>query len=120
MKINFRTPNIDLTDEVRMYAEEKAKMIVKLLQNVKEEDIAVDIELDKRQDQQTGDIFRADITVHAGGERVHAIGRGETILAAIDVAKDEIVVRLSRQKKKRLDAFRDGSAKIKKMLRFWK
>ena len=119
MHIDFKAPTLELTDDVRTYAEEKVAALEKLLQHVDEESKRVEIELAKTVQQQSGDIFRADFTIHAGGERTHAVGHGETILAAIDEAKDELARRLRRSQTKRLDLVRRGGAKIKKMLRFW-
>ena len=119
MQISFKAPTIELTDEIRSYAEDKMGMVRKLLQNVAEENVRAEVELARKQNQQTGNIFRADLTIHAGADRTHAVGHGESILAAIDEAKDELARRLRRGKTKRMDAFREGGARIKKMLRFW-
>jgi len=119
MHINFKAQTIELTNEVRAYAEEKVNMLIKLLQNVDEENIQAEVVLEKKQNQQSGDIYRADITIHAGPDRTHAVGHGESIMAAIDKSKDDLALRLSKVKNKRRSSFREGSAKIKKMLRFW-
>lgn len=120
MNIEFKALTLDLTDEIREYAEEKVAMLTKLLHAVDDENIRTEIELERKQAQQSGeDIFRADITIHAGVDRTHAVGRGETLHAALDQAKDELARRLRRGKSKRLDSLRSGGAKIKKMLRFW-
>ncbi len=119
MHIDFKATTIELTDAIRTYAEEKVGMLVKLLQNVELENVQVEVDLEKKQNQQTGEIFRADITIHAGADRTHAVGHGESVLAAIDEAKDELARRLRRGKTKRLDSLREGGAKIKKMLKFW-
>ena len=117
--IDFKALTIDLTDEVRAYATEKVKMLGKLLSGIDEENVRYDVELSKRTSQQTGDIYRADITVFAGSEKSHAVGHGESIFAAIDKAKDDLTRRLRRDKTKRLDFLREGGAKLKKILRFW-
>jgi ribosomal subunit interface protein len=119
MKINFKALTIELTDEIRSYAEDKMGMVGKLLQNVDEENIRAEVELARKKNQQTGDVFRADITIHAGADRTHAVGHGESILAALDEAKDELTRRLRRGKTKKMDALREGGARIKNMLRFW-
>jgi|TARA_B100000900_G_C20066815_1_gene508286 ribosomal subunit interface protein len=120
MNIEYKAPTIELTDEIREYAEEKVAMLCKLLHAVDDENIRAEIGLQRKQGQQTGsDIFRADITIHAGVDRTHAVGRGETLHAALDEAKDELSRRLRRGKTKRLDSLREGGLKIKKMLRFW-
>tara|TARA_B100000745_G_scaffold58094_1_gene34436 strand:- start:27154 stop:27510 length:357 start_codon:yes stop_codon:yes gene_type:complete len=118
MQINYKAPTIDLTDEIRNYTEAKVAMVQKLIATT-DENVQVDVELSKA-NQQSGEVFRADITIHAGADRTHAVGHGESMLAAIDNAKDELAGRLRRAKDKKQNAFRKGGAKIKKMLRFWK
>ncbi len=120
MNINFKATTIELTDEIRTYAEEKTISVTKLLKNVDAGNISADVSLEKKQEQNSGNVFRADITIHAGAERVHAVGHGESIMAAIDIARDDLVSRMGREKKRRLDALRRGGAKVKKLLRFWK
>jgi len=112
MNINFKATTIKLTDEVRAYAQDKVKMVTKLLQNVDEENIRTEVELERKQNQQSGKIFRSDITIYVGGNKTHSVGHGESILAAIDEAKD-------RDKGKKQNMFRRGASRIKKMLRFW-
>lgn len=117
--IDFKTHGVELSNDIREYAEEKIEMLEKLLVNIDEENKRFEVELAKRAGQQTGDIFRADIVVLAGAERVHAVGHGETLFAAIDEAKDDLTRRLRRNKTKTADMVRKGGAAIKKMLRFW-
>ena len=119
MHIDFKALTIDLTDDIRDYAQEKVDALGKLLAHTDEDSIRADVELAKKQDQQSGDIFRADVTIHAGGDRTHAVGHGESIRAAIDEAKDELSRRLRREKGKKHDMFVRGAAKIKQMMRFW-
>jgi ribosomal subunit interface protein len=118
MKIDFKALTLDLTDDVRTYAVEKVEMVEKLLGEVDEENIRYEVELEKKHKHQTGNIYRADITVFAGIEKSHAVGHGETIFAAIDEAKNDLMRRVRRDKTKRLDFLRRGGAKIKSMLRF--
>lgn len=120
MHINYKAPTLDLTDEVREYAEEKLAMVEKLITSAAVEDIQAEVDLSRKQNQQSGDIFRADITIHAGADRTHAVGHGESLMAALDEAKDELSRRLRRTKSRRLESLRRGGAKIKNALRFWK
>lgn len=119
MNIDFKAPTIDLTDEIHTYVEEKIAMLHKLLHGIEEENIRTEVELARKQNQQSGDVFRADITIHAGADRTHAVGHGESLHAAIDEAKDDLSRRLLRGKSKRVDMLRKGGLRIKKMLRFW-
>ncbi len=117
MLVNFKAKDVDLIDEVKQYAESKVEMLGKLLADVPDENISYDVELSKGK-QQTGSIYRADITLHAGAMRLHAVGHGESLNAAIDEAKDELERRMRREKAKDMTLLRKGSQAIKRMLRF--
>jgi len=119
MQIEFKALTVDLTDDIRAYAVEKVGMLEKLLGNIEEENVRYEVELAQDLKQQSGTIYRADITVFAGPEKTHAVGHGETMFAAIDQSKDDLSRRLRRNKTKRLDFLRRGGAKIKRMVRFW-
>lgn len=118
MNISFKTHNLELTGELRTYAEEKASAVRKVLGHHAEDDISCEIVLSKDDKHATGLVFRADISAYAGAEKVHAVGHGESIKAAIDIAKDELVRRASHDKSKRITLIRRGRAKVKEWLRF--
>ncbi len=119
MHIDFKTRNTELTDEIQQYAETKIENLTKLLQNIDEENMRAEVELTRSNEHQSGDVFRADITIHAPRERTHAVGHGESFNAALDQAHDDLSRRLRREKGKRTDMFRRGAARIKEMVRFW-
>ena len=119
MHIDYKARNVELTDDLRTYTEEKMEGIGKLLQHVPEENLRAEIEFSRKSTQQSGDVFRADITIHAPRERTHAVGHGESLNAALDDAQEDVIRRLRREKGKRTDLFRHGAARIKKMVRFW-
>ncbi len=117
MLVNSKAKDVDLIDEVKQYAESKVEMLDKLLADVPDENISYDIEFAKGK-QHTGSTYRADITLHAGATRLHAVGHGESLNAAIDEAKDDLERRMRREKTKGMTMLRKGSQAIKRMLRF--
>ena len=119
MHIDYKAPTVALTPDVQAYVEEKLQSVKKLLQHVDEGNIQVEVELSKDTKHASGEVYRADITVHAASERTHAVGHGESLNAAVDEAKDELMRRLRREKGKKRDLFIRGAVKIKKRLRFW-
>lgn len=118
MNITFKTHNLELTPEIRSYAEEKASAVRKVLGHYDENDIDCDIVLSRDDKHATGLVYRADISAIAGGEKIHAVGHGESVTAAIDLAKDDLVRRAAHDKSKRLTLLRRGRAKVKEWLRF--
>jgi ribosomal subunit interface protein len=118
MNITFKTHNLELTPDIRSYAEEKASAVRKVLGHHEDSDIDCDVVLSRDDKHATGLIYRADISAFAGKEKVHAVGHGMSITAAIDLAKDELLRRATHDKTKRLTLLRRGRAKVKEWMRF--
>lgn len=118
MNITIKTHNIELTPEIRAYAEEKAAAVRKVLGHHDENDIACDIILSRDDKHATGIVYRADYSAFAGSEKVHAVGHGASINAAIDIAKDELVQRASKDKSRGLSLMKRGGARVKSWLRW--
>ena len=117
MNITFRGDNIELTDEMKHYATEKVSMLKKFFTDFNDEDLSCEVILGK-QNKSTGDDYRADFTIFAGSMRKHAVGHGESITAAIDIAKDELARRIRREKKKEMSLLKRGKRALKKMVRW--
>jgi ribosomal subunit interface protein len=116
MNINFKTKGVDINSDVREDAERKASSLVKFLGN-DPENVRFDIEFTEDTKRGSGDVYRVDIVAIAGKVDMHAVGHGESYMAAIDVAKDDLARRLSRSKDKDRNMLRKGSRMIKRMLR---
>ncbi len=120
MNINIKTKGeVKLNDELREYIDEKVNQVMKYMQNTDEDALFVEVELQEGEPEK-GRNFRADITVNAPGERVHAVGWGEHLHAALDEAKDELSRRIRREKKKERALLKKMGRKIKNILRFGK
>ncbi len=118
MNVNIKTKgNINLNNELRIYIDEKLEALDKFLNYEDDDAVFVEVELQEGEPEK-GRSFRADITVNAPGERVHAVGWGESLHAALDESKDELSRRLRRDKKKKLNLLKKAGRKVKDMLRF--
>jgi ribosomal subunit interface protein len=87
MNIQYKTHDVVLADDVRALVEEKLQAIEKLLAHHDTANISCEVVLAHDTKHQSGAVYRTDLTVFAGGERTHAVGHGETLQAAIDMAK---------------------------------
>jgi ribosomal subunit interface protein len=117
--INIKITNFEITQEVRDYIDEKLDSIAKLAVIENEDtEIKCDIELEMTREQQSGEIWRAEMNLSVGGEKFRAESRGQTIFAALDELKDEMSKLLRRNKKKRFDMVRRSGAKMKEWMRF--
>ncbi len=116
MNINFKIKGTDISDATRAYAQEKAQTLVKFM-GVDSNTARMDIEFSDDPKHVSGEVYRVDMVAIAPGLDMHTVGHGETMNAAIDMARDDMARRLSRSKDKHRSLLRKGSRAIKKMLR---
>lgn len=118
MDLRIKTSDYDMPREVADYLDEKIDSIQKLLGG--DADTArCEVELGRAVGRpQQGDIWRAEIIVHHEGERHVARATGESVNAAIDIAKDEILQQLRKSKGRTSSLARRMGARIKRLTRF--
>jgi ribosomal subunit interface protein len=114
---SLKYTNIKQSDAIETYLEEH---LAKLDAVVDDSDTSAQaqIELAKTvSDQQSGDIYRAEINLHSSGEVFYADETANDIYAAIDAMREVIVREVRRTMEKKRDQSRDGARQIKEMLR---
>lgn len=117
MDLRIKTSDYDMPREVADYLDEKIDSIQKLLAD--DADTArCEVELSRAVGRpQQGDIWRAEIIVHREGQRHVASATGESVNAAIDIAKDEILQQLRKAKGKHLALARRMGMHMKRWVR---
>ncbi len=115
MNVNFMFKGVEVSQDVKDYAEQKAQMLSKYLSD-KLQDARVDIEF-SQDGKHSGQTNRVDMVVVAPALDMHTVGRGETMQAAIDMAKDDMARRLRRKKRKETSMLRKGGRMFKRVLR---
>ena len=115
LNYNIKGTGVDVSDELRSYAEKKLQHAEKFLHN--DPSARADIELQFQ--ALHGERYRAEFTVSASGAVYRADALGESMHAAIDLAVGELVNELGRNKKRRLHILRRGAARIKDYIRGW-
>ena len=116
LNISFKATQLELTPEIRAYAEEKVRMIERLLDD-RDADARADVELGQTtQHHQSGDIFRAEINLHTAQLSLRAEAQQADIFAAIDVAKDELIEEIRRSKDKKSSMMRRGGRMFKDVM----
>lgn len=116
MTINTKATGITLTPAISEYIEKKVNMLDKFFRGT--ENVLINVEVGKTtRHHKSGNIFRAEIHIIAGGEEYYAVTETEDLYAAIDKVKDDIVRELTSKRKKALRLFKRGGAKLKDMLR---
>lgn len=117
MDIRIKTTDYEITSEVKAYLEEKIAAIEKLLAHDAHA-ARVEAEIGRAVgSSQQGNVWRAEFIVMSKGERWVAEASGESVNAAIDIAKDEILQQLRKSKKRDTSLMRSMGARLKRWAR---
>lgn len=114
LNYNIKGTGLEISDELRRYAEKKLQQTEKFLQGDTAAHADIELEHDALRD---GDRNRAEFTLTAAGGLYRAESWGETMHSALDLAIAGLLAELSRDKNKRIDLVRRGAAKAKEFLR---
>ena len=86
--------------------------------NTKESQLQIQVEVGRiPSDQESGNIFRAEINLGINGNQFYAVSKKDELYAAIDDVKNEIVRQMKTIKGKDAVALRTGERKAKKMIK---
>ena len=109
--------NIDQSDAIEDYLEEHLSKLDSVVDD-NDESAEAQIELAKEvADQNSGDVYKAEINLHTAGEKFYVVETSSDIYAAIDKMREVIVRDVKREMEKKRDQSRDGARQIKEMLR---
>lgn len=117
MKITILAKNLELTDAIREYVNQKTESFSKLLRD--EADPVVEVELSKEQPSQHAgeDLYKAEVNLVITGHQVYADSTESDLYAAIDTVKDVVLRELRQHKERTTDENRSGARAAKAMLR---
>ena len=115
MDIRIKTSDYEMTDEIASYLDTKLADIGRLLG----ETARCEVELGRAVGHsQQGRVWKAEFVVHHEGERFRAIAHEESVQAAIDIVKDEMLQQLRKNKGRTTTLARRMGARLKRMARF--
>ena len=118
MRIIIKGTNIKLSPSINQYIEEKIGGLEKFLKKINPELIEARVEVGKiTRGQRQGDIFRAEVNLSINGQLFRVEKTEESLMAAIDLAKDELAREIRRHKDKQMTMFVRGARSWKK---FWR
>lgn len=119
MQIKIKTTNIEMTDAISSYVEEKLQSLEKFAIPHDEENPLLYVDIGKTTNHhQSGDIFRAEVTMNVRGKQFRAVSKKEDLYAAIDDMRAELMRELTSYKTKERSLARRGAGMIKNLLRF--
>jgi len=121
MKINITTRDLELTDEVSEYVDKRLELVKKVLPGHKDGSAQCDVVLVRETEHhQTGEIYTAEMRLKSGPLDAFVKASESTILAAIDVAKDDLLRSMKNTRNKKATLWKKGAQRIKKMMRYLK
>lgn len=103
MKIIIKGTNTKLSESINSYIEEKIGGLEKFLKRIDPELIEARVDVGKTtRGQRQGDIFKAEVNLSVGGQLIRAEETEESLMAAIDLVKDELARKIKKSKDKRV------------------
>ena len=100
MKLVIHGKNIEITDAIREYVNQKIEKAVSHFQNLTME---VDVHLSVARNPRINPNQSAEVTIFANGTVIRAEESSETLYASIDLVADKIARQLRKYKEKRQD-----------------
>lgn len=98
--ISLKGTNLEITDAIRSYVEEKVAALTKICGNFDPSD-ELRVEVGKvTQHHAKGPFFRAEMLLHLPGKDLMAVEEAEDLYEAIDLVKDQMRRQLSEYKEK--------------------
>lgn len=98
MKLVIQGKNIDITDAIRTYVEEKIDKAVNHFQNLTTE---VDVHLSVARNPRINPKQTAEVTIYANGTVIRAEESSEDLYASIDLVADKIARKMRKYKERR-------------------
>ncbi|HAC65083.1 MAG TPA: ribosome-associated translation inhibitor RaiA, partial [Cyanothece sp. UBA12306] len=97
MKLLIQGNNIDVTESIHDYVQEKLEKAVKHFQSITTK---VDVHLSVARNSRITDKHKAEVTVYANGAVIRAQEGSESLYASIDLVSDKIARQLRKYKEK--------------------
>ena len=118
MEMRIKTTDYHMTGATRAYLDERLVAIEKLIDPT-DQTAMCEIEIKKATGHhQRGNIWNAEFQIIRGSEHLRAVADGESVNAAIDGAKDEMLRQLRHSKGKRFATMRRAGKRVKDWMRF--
>lgn len=118
MKINIKTTNVDLTDDVKRYIIDKIIGLEKFIQEGGDSEMEAYVEVGKpsQHHRQGEDVFYAECNIEIGKRIFRGEMESKSIQGAIDGLRDVMQRELSDYKEKQETIYRRSARTIKKLL----
>ena len=110
MKIAIFAKNLELTDPIRAFIDNKIGGLIKLFRS--DEAIKIKVEIARTtKHHRSGDVYYAEANLNIGGKLVRAEANDNDIRIAITKVKDALQVEIKKLKEKKKDRARQSKNK---------
>jgi putative sigma-54 modulation protein len=109
MNISIKGTNLDLTDSIKEYVEEKIGALGKFIKFIEAK-----VELERDRHHHTGDVMRAEVMLVVGGKIMRADAVSEDIYASVDLVIPKLKEQISKFKDKRETLQKRGARSAKR------
>lgn len=117
MDTRIKTKDYTLTPEAQAHLDDRIAAIEKSLSDDAVE-VRLEVEIGRAQNSKHGDVWSTEMNLFLEGKALRADVTAETVNAAIDEAKNEIVRQYRKQKQFHRRMIRRGGAMLKGLTRF--
>ena len=102
MRLNIKATNIELTDKIKSYIQQKADMLEKFLGKIQIFNADFEVELTTLHHLK-GMIYRAEMNLEAPGELLRVEKTEKDLFKAIDKVKDHMAMGIKKYKEKKIN-----------------
>ncbi len=110
MQISIKGTNLDLTQPIKDYVEEKIGHLEKYLGKIDQ----AKVELERDKHHHSGNVMRAEVMLIVGGKIMRAEASSEDIYASVDLIVPKLKEQISKFKDKRATLQKRGGRTAKK------
>jgi putative sigma-54 modulation protein len=108
MNIAIKATHIELTEAIKQYAEDKVGALEKYMAAMQ-----AHIELERDRKHHSGEVFRAEVMLTAGGKQIRADAVAEDLYAAIDLVIPKLKEQITKFKDKKDTLMKRGARSAK-------
>lgn len=117
MNINIKATNIEITPAIREYVHEKISALEKIIENIDDLNVFVEIGRESHHHQKGEDVFLAELRMRLLGNDYYFKNTHADLYAALDAVKDEALRDVNRDKKRGQTLFIRGARSLKKRIK---
>jgi putative sigma-54 modulation protein len=100
MTITLRGTNLELTEALKAYVDEKIGGLTKFFDSIQQANVDIGM---RSHHHQKGDIFYAEVNLQVPGELIRVVKEADDLYKAIDSVKDHLKIDLEKRKDKMRD-----------------